>query len=172
MEFGPISSSKWPHNKSRSVFTKPLRGGAFKRRNSFQRERGALWQIRKVLPAALLCCSQSDTGSVRCVRARVFVCMCKREESSQRLALPSPGHRTHENANASRISALAREISFKLLAIAEYPTVPFFPPSVSAAGRSSDFIPPFFNPVFVPLKPLAQWFVLASLLIKATSEKG
>lgn len=97
------------------------------------------------------------------MRARVFVCSCISKKKSQRLALPSPGHRTHENANASRISALAQEISLKLLAIAEYPTVPFFPSSFSAAGRSSDFTPPFFNPVFFTLS--VQAFNLVQFLL-------
>lgn len=92
---------------------------------------------------------------------------------SQRLGLPSPGHRTHENANASRISALAQEISFKLLAIAEYPTVPFFPSSFITAGRSSDFIPPFFNPVCFTLsgKPFnLLLFVLAFVIFTRGSQ--
>lgn len=99
--------------------------------------------------------------------------MCISKKTSQRLALPSPAHRTHENANASRISALAQEISFKLLAIAEYPTVPFFPSSFIAAGCSSDSIPPFFNPVFFTLSVRAfnlVQFVLASLMFTRVAQ--
>lgn len=40
-------------------------------------------------------------------------------------ALPTPGHRTHENANGTRISALAEEIS--LLEISKYPPLLLIP---------------------------------------------